>query len=178
MQRLTEKVMLQWTVEFSHLPQLLIVCGHDQHQGKWVALLDRKGSGHVQVNGKTISIYSFFFLNSGDEVVLSQAENNAYIVQLLVESPSDVGISAGKGKLLNIENQVEDALAIARAFDLSVFSNPCRDLVSLKPTSPLDGLELDSAANIGSNNAADFELSIGTGNAKSFAEPFLLVFLL
>ncbi|PHT79759.1 hypothetical protein T459_17811 [Capsicum annuum] len=157
--------------ELHNVYRLLIVCGHDQHQGKWVALLDRKGSSHVQVNGKTINIYSFFFLNSGDEVVLSQAENNAY---LLVESPSDVGISAGKGKLLNIENQVEDALAIARAFDLSVFSNPCRDLVSLKPTSLLDGLELDSAANIGSNNSADFELSIGTGNAKSFAEPFLL----
>ncbi|KAF3683009.1 hypothetical protein FXO37_02078 [Capsicum annuum] len=112
----------------------------------------------------------------GDEVVLSQAENNAY---LLVESPSDVGISAGKGKLLNIENQVEDALAIARAFDLSVFSNPCRDLVSLKPTSLLDGLELDSAANIGSNNSADFELSIGTGNAnpESFAvRPMIVIF--
>ncbi|PHT27904.1 hypothetical protein CQW23_32499 [Capsicum baccatum] len=158
--------------------KLIIVCGHHQHQGKWVALLDRKGSGFVQVNGKTISKYSFYFLNSGDEVVLSQAENNAYIVQLLLESPSDVGISAGKGKLLNIENQVEDALAIARAFDLSVFSNPCRDLFSLKLTSQLDGLELDSAANIGSNKAADFELSIGTGNAKSFAEPFLLIFLL
>ncbi|KAF3682954.1 hypothetical protein FXO37_02097 [Capsicum annuum] len=113
-----------------------------------------------------------------DEVVLSQAENNAYIVHLLLESPLDVGTSAGKGKLLNIENQVEDALAIARAFDLSVFSYPCRDLFSLKPTSQLDGLELDSPANIGSNNAADFELSIGTGNSKSFAEPFLLAFLL
>ncbi|PHT29375.1 hypothetical protein CQW23_31026 [Capsicum baccatum] len=134
--------------------KLLIVCGHDQHQGKWVALLDRKGSGHVQVNGKTITKYSFGFLNSGDELVLSQAENNAY-------SPLDVWTSAGKGKLLNIENQVEDALAFAHAFDLS-----------------LDSLELDSAANIGSNNAADFELSIGTGNAKSFAEPFFLAFLL
>ncbi|PHT46314.1 hypothetical protein CQW23_15472 [Capsicum baccatum] len=117
-------------------------------------------------------------MNAGDEVVLSQAENNAYIVQLLLESPSDVVTSARKGKLLNIENQIEDALAIAHAFDLSVFSNPCRDLFSLKPTSQLDGLELDSAANIGSNNAADFELSIGTGNAKSFAEPFLLAYLL
>ncbi|KAM3307722.1 hypothetical protein P3S67_009465 [Capsicum chacoense] len=155
-----------------------MTCFITLHQGKWVALLDRKGSGHVQVNGKTISKYSFCFLNSGDEVILSQAENNAYIVQLLLESPSDVGTSAGKGKLLNIENQVDDALAIARAFDLSVFSNPCRDLFSLKLTSQLDGLELDSAANIGSNNAADFELSIGTGNAKSFAEPFLLAFLI
>ncbi|PHT79755.1 hypothetical protein T459_17807 [Capsicum annuum] len=155
--------------------RLLIVCRNDQHQGKWVALLDRKGSGHVQVNGKTISKYSFCFLNSGDEVVLSQAENNAY---LLLESPSDVGTSARKRKLLNIENQVEDALSIAHAFDLSVFSNPCRDLFSLKSTSQLDGLELDSAANICSNNAADFELSIGTGNAKSCAEPFLLAFLL
>ncbi|PHU16003.1 hypothetical protein BC332_17208 [Capsicum chinense] len=98
---------------YQSIPRLLIVCGHDQHQGKWVALLDRKGSGHVQVNGRTISKYSFCFLNSGDEVVLSQAENNAYIVQLLLESPSDVGTSAGKGKPLNIENQVEDALAIA-----------------------------------------------------------------
>ncbi|PHT28126.1 hypothetical protein CQW23_32266 [Capsicum baccatum] len=157
--------------------QLLIVCGNNQHQGKWVALLDRKGRGHVQVNGKTISKYSFCFLNSGDEVILSQEENNVYIVQLLLDSPSDVGTSARKGKLLNIENKVEYALAIARAFDLSVFSNPCRDLFSLKPTSQLDGLELDSAANISSNNAADFELSIGTGNAKSFAEPFLLAFL-
>ncbi|PHU15574.1 hypothetical protein BC332_16779 [Capsicum chinense] len=85
---------------------------HPEHQGKWVAFLDRKGSGHVQVNGKTISKYSFCFLNSGDEVVLSQAENNAY---LLLESPADVGTSAGKGKPLNIENQVEDALAICNA---------------------------------------------------------------
>ncbi|PHU15586.1 hypothetical protein BC332_16791 [Capsicum chinense] len=159
-------------------PAAAMTCFIRLHQGKWVALLDRKGSGHVQVNGKTISKYSFCFLNSGDEVILSQAENNAYIVQLLLESPSDVGTSAGKGKLLNIENQVEDALAIACAFDLSVFSNPCRDLFSLKPTSQLDGPELDSAANIGSNNAADFELSIGTGNAKSFSEPFLLAFLI
>ncbi|PHT29485.1 hypothetical protein CQW23_30920 [Capsicum baccatum] len=60
--------------------RLLIVCGNDQHQGKWVALLDRKGSGHVQVNGKTISNYSFCFLNSGDEVVLSQAKNNPYVL--------------------------------------------------------------------------------------------------
>ncbi|PHT79750.1 hypothetical protein T459_17802 [Capsicum annuum] len=97
---------------YQSIPRLLIVCGNDQHQGKWVALLDRKGSGHVQVNGKTISKYSFCFLNSGDEVVLSQGENNAY---LLLESPSDVGTSARKGKPLNIENQVEDALAIAGA---------------------------------------------------------------
>ncbi|PHT46313.1 hypothetical protein CQW23_15471 [Capsicum baccatum] len=114
----------------------------------------------------------------GDAAVDGGVFTPALIVQLLLESPSDIGTSAGKGKLLNIENQVEDALAIARAFDLSVFSNPCRDLFSLKPTFQLDGLELDSAANIGSNNAADFELSIGTGNAKSFAEPFLLAFLL
>ncbi|KAM3374572.1 ATPase family 2 protein-like [Capsicum galapagoense] len=113
---------------YQSIPRLLIVCGHDQHQGKWVALLDRKGSGHVQVNGKTISKYSFCFLNSGDEVVLSQAKNNAYIVQLLFESPSDFRTSAEKGKPLNIENQVEDALAIAGA------------LIS---------------ANIGSSNAAD-----------------------
>ncbi|KAF3680923.1 hypothetical protein FXO38_02053 [Capsicum annuum] len=98
--------------ELHNVYRLLIVCGNDQHQGKWVALLDRKGSGHVQVNGKTISKYSFCFLNSGDEVVLSQGENNAY---LLLESPSDVGTSARKGKPLNIENQVEDALAIAGA---------------------------------------------------------------
>ncbi|PHT29489.1 hypothetical protein CQW23_30924 [Capsicum baccatum] len=94
---------------------LVTTYGRRKHQGKWVALLDRKGSGHVQVNGKTISKYSFCFLNSGDEVVLSQAENNAYIVQLLLESPSDDGTSAGKGKPLNIENQVEDASAIAAA---------------------------------------------------------------
>ncbi|PHT46320.1 hypothetical protein CQW23_15478 [Capsicum baccatum] len=85
---------------------LVTTYGRRKHQGKWVALLDRKGSGHVQVNGKTISKYSFCFLNSGNEVVLSQAENNAYIVQLLLESPSDDGTSAGKGKPLNIENQM------------------------------------------------------------------------
>ncbi|KAM3232391.1 hypothetical protein P3L10_017750 [Capsicum annuum] len=87
-------------------PAAAMTCFIRLHQGKWVALLDRKGSGHVQVNGKTISKYSFCFLNSGDEVVLSQAENNAYIVQLLFESPSNVGTSAGKGKPLNIENQM------------------------------------------------------------------------
>ncbi|KAM3307744.1 hypothetical protein P3S67_009488 [Capsicum chacoense] len=134
------------------------------HQGKWVALLDRKGSGHVQVNGKTISKYSFCFLNSGDEVVLSQAENNAYIVQLLLESPSDVGTSFGKGKLLNIENKVEDALAIARAFDLPVFSDPCRDLFSLKPTSQMleerwwiTGLMPASTSEMSSKSAAVME---------------------
>ncbi|PHU15995.1 hypothetical protein BC332_17200 [Capsicum chinense] len=89
---------------YQSIPRLIIVCGNDQHQGKWAALLDRKGSGHVQVNGKTIRKYSFCSLNSGDEVVLSQAKNNAYIVQLLLESPSDVGTSAAKGKLLNIQN--------------------------------------------------------------------------
>ncbi|PHU15575.1 hypothetical protein BC332_16780 [Capsicum chinense] len=98
---------------YQSIPRLLIVCGNDQHQGRWVALLDRKGSGHVQANGKTISKYSFCFLNTDDDVVLSQAENNAYIVQLQLESPSDVETGSGKGKPLNIENQVEDALAIA-----------------------------------------------------------------
>ncbi|KAF3680931.1 hypothetical protein FXO38_02061 [Capsicum annuum] len=134
------------------------------HQGKWVAFPDRKGSGHVQVNGKTISKYSFCFLNSGDEVVLSQAENNAYIVQLLLESPSDIGTSFGKGKLLNIENQVEDALAIARAFNLLVFSNPCRDLFSLKPTSQMleerwwiTGLMPASTSEMSSKSAAVME---------------------
>ncbi|PHU12137.1 hypothetical protein BC332_19067 [Capsicum chinense] len=93
---------------------LLIVFGNDQHQGKWVALLERKGSERVQVIEKTISKYYFFFLNSGDEVVLGQVENTAYIFQLLldeltVKSPSDVGTNVGRRELLNIENQPSDA---------------------------------------------------------------------
>ncbi|KAF3680442.1 hypothetical protein FXO38_02040 [Capsicum annuum] len=118
-----EKVLYRTSLgadSYQSIPRLLIVCGHDQHQGKWVALLDRKGSSHVQANGKTISKYSFCFLNSGDEVVLSQAENNSYIVQLLLESPSDVGTSAGKGKLLNIENQVGNAKSFAEPFLLAL----------------------------------------------------------
>ncbi|KAM3374564.1 hypothetical protein P3S68_013278 [Capsicum galapagoense] len=41
-----------------------------------------------------------------EAAMCNQAKNNAYIVQLLLESPSDVGTSAGKGKPLNIENQM------------------------------------------------------------------------
>ncbi|KAM3307739.1 hypothetical protein P3S67_009482 [Capsicum chacoense] len=43
----------------------------------------------------------------------------------------------------------------------------CRKRKTVEYRKPvLDGLELDSAANIGSNNAADFELSIGTDSEE------------
>ncbi|KAI8018552.1 ATPase family AAA domain-containing protein 1-A [Camellia lanceoleosa] len=155
---------------------VLCAIKHTQREGTSVALLESKGSkGTVQVNGKTIKKGTSCVLNSGDEVVFGLLGNHAYIfLQLLNEvvlkTPSTVGgteVQSTVGKLLHVERRAGDPSA------------PAQDLSRLKPTSQasgkthqgaelpplpvvhdsmdvdLDGLEVNSATNTGSDKAAD-----------------------
>ncbi|XP_060170914.1 uncharacterized protein LOC132601868 isoform X2 [Lycium barbarum] len=117
-----------------------------QYKRNWVPVLETKGSkGPVQVNGNTIRRDSSCFLHSGDQIVFGQEGIYAYIFQLLSyestsKSASDVRTS--DRKLLDTGRRPGNEL----------------------PPSPvihedeLDGLKLDSAANVGSSNAADVGL--------------------
>ncbi|XP_009589950.1 uncharacterized protein [Nicotiana tomentosiformis] len=150
-----------------------------QHEGNWVAVLESRGKGSVQVNGKTIKKNTSCILNSGDGLAFGLVGNHAYIFQQLpyelgVKSPpSDVRTSAGK--LLRVEKRAGDASAVAGASILASLSSLRQDPSRLKPTSQvsgnelpsspvihedeLDGLEVDSAANVSSSSAADVGLT-------------------
>ncbi|CAN4087924.1 unnamed protein product [Withania somnifera] len=150
-----------------------------QHEGNWVAVLESRGKGSVQVNGKTVRKNTSCILNSGDGLVFGLTGNHAYIFEQLphelgVKSPhSDARTSAGK--LLRVERRAGDASAVAGASILASLSSLRQDPSRLKPTSQvsgnelpsspviheddLDGLEVDSAANVGSSNAAGVGLT-------------------
>ncbi|KAH0704527.1 hypothetical protein KY285_018805 [Solanum tuberosum] len=150
-----------------------------QHEGNWVAVLESRGKGSVQVNGKTVRRSTSCILNSGDELVFGVTGSHAYIFEQLpyelgVKSPpSDVRTSAGK--LLRVERRAGDASAVAGASILASLSSLRQDPSRLKPTSQvsgnelpsspvihedeLDGLEVDSAANVGSSSAAGVSLT-------------------
>nr|XP_010319074.1 uncharacterized protein LOC101246524 [Solanum lycopersicum] len=150
-----------------------------QHEGNWVAVLESRGKGSVQVNGKTVRRSTSCILNSGDELVFGVTGSHAYIFEQLpyelgVKSPpSDVRTSAGK--LLRVERRAGDASAVAGASILASLSSLRQDPSRLKPTSQvsgnelpsspvihedeLDGLEVDSAAHVGSSSAADVSLT-------------------
>ncbi|KAJ8536598.1 hypothetical protein K7X08_034999 [Anisodus acutangulus] len=152
---------------------------HTQHEGTWVAVLESKGKGSVQVNGKTIRKNTSCILNSGDGLVFGLGVNHAYIFEQLpyelgVKSPpSDVRTTAGK--LLRVERRAGDASAVAGASILASLSSLRQDPSHLKPTSQvsgnelpsspvihedeLDGLEVYSAANVDSSSAADVGLT-------------------
>ncbi|XP_060204425.1 uncharacterized protein LOC132632483 isoform X1 [Lycium barbarum] len=150
-----------------------------QHEGNWVAVLESRGKGSVQVNGKTIRRNTSCILNSGDGLVFGLGVNHAYIFEQLPYEvgvkapPSDVRTSAGK--LLRVERRAGDASAVAGASILASLSSLRQDPSRLKPTSQvsgnelpsspvihedeLDGLEVDSAANVDSSSAADVGLT-------------------
>ncbi|XP_019244139.1 PREDICTED: uncharacterized protein LOC109224054 isoform X2 [Nicotiana attenuata] len=112
-----------------------------QHEGNWVAVLESRGKGSVQVNGKTIKKNTSCILNSGDGLAFGLVGNHAYIFQQLpyelgVKSPpSDVRTSAGK--LLRVEKRAGDASAVAGASILASLSSLRQDPSRLKPTSQI-----------------------------------------
>ncbi|XP_075111895.1 uncharacterized protein LOC107794822 isoform X4 [Nicotiana tabacum] len=112
-----------------------------QHEGNWVAVLESRGKGSVQVNGKTIKKNTNCILNSGDGLAFGLVGNHAYIFQQLpyelgVKSPpSDVRTSAGK--LLRVEKRAGDASAVAGASILASLSSLRQDPSRLKPTSQI-----------------------------------------
>lgn len=158
---------------------ILCIIKLTQREGSSVAVLESKGSkGSLQVNGKTIKKSTSCDLNSGDEVFFGLLGHHAYIFQQLpcevvVKTPSSVG--GADVKLLHVERRAGDPSAVAGASILASLSNLRQDLSRLRPTahtsgktyhgsdlpSPivhedeLDGLEVDSATNVGSDSAAD-----------------------
>ncbi|KAM7475733.1 hypothetical protein LguiB_022976 [Lonicera macranthoides] len=149
-----------------------------KRDGVSVAVLESKGSKGLQVNGKTIKKNCTCVLNSGDEVVFGLLGHHAYVFQQLpcqvMVKPSSVGDA--DVKLLPVERRAGDPSAVAGAASiLASFSSLRQDLSRLRPTaqtgskayhgtelpSPivhedeLDGLEVNSATNGGSDSAAD-----------------------
>ncbi|KAI3463628.1 hypothetical protein Pfo_020291 [Paulownia fortunei] len=152
-----------------------------QRDDKPVAVLESRGSkGCVQVNGKTIKKNTSCDLSSGDEVVFGFLGSHAYIFQqlpydsIIKTPPPDVQTNIGK--LIHVERRAGDASAVAGASILASLSNLRQDLSRLKPTSQasgknyrgsdlpsspllneddLDGQEVNSATNLGSEAAAD-----------------------
>ncbi|XP_073272500.1 uncharacterized protein [Primulina huaijiensis] len=152
-----------------------------QRDDKPVAVLESRGSkACVLVNGKTIKKNSSCDLNSGDEVVFGFLGTHAYIFQRLpyehiIKRPSP-DVQANVGKLIHVERRAGDASAVAGASILASLSNPRQDLSRLKPASQasgknyrvseppssptvnedeLDGQEVNSATNLGSEAAVD-----------------------
>ncbi|XP_075514429.1 uncharacterized protein LOC142549389 isoform X1 [Primulina tabacum] len=152
-----------------------------QRDDKPVAVLESRGSkACVQVNGKAIKKNSSSDLSSGDEVVFGFLGTHAYIFQQLpyehiIKSPPP-DVQANVGKPIHVERRAGDASAVAGASILASLSNPRQDLSRLKPTSQasgknyrvselpssptvnedeLDGQEVNSATNLGSEAAVD-----------------------
>ncbi|KAL1563633.1 hypothetical protein AAHA92_06074 [Salvia divinorum] len=152
----------------------------DQRDDKPVAVLESRGSkGCVLVNGKTMKKNTICDLNSGDEVVFGFLGSHAYIFQLLpydsvIKTPPP-DVQTNIGKFMPAERR-GDASAVAGASILASLSmRP--DLSRLKhtsqasgknfrgsdlPPSPpllneddLDGHEVNSATDLGSEVAAD-----------------------
>uniref|UniRef100_A0A3Q7GDR1 AAA+ ATPase domain-containing protein n=1 Tax=Solanum lycopersicum TaxID=4081 RepID=A0A3Q7GDR1_SOLLC len=79
-----------------------------QHEGNWVAVLESRGKGSVQVNGKTVRRSTSCILNSGDELVFGVTGSHAYIFEQLpyelgVKSPpSDVRTSVGSSSAADV----------------------------------------------------------------------------
>ncbi|KAL1553960.1 hypothetical protein AAHA92_14573 [Salvia divinorum] len=152
----------------------------DQRDDKPVAVLESRGSkGCVLVNGKTIKKNTSCDLSSGDEVVFGFLGSHAYIFQQLpydsvIKTPPP-DVQTNIGKFIPIERR-GDASAVAGASILASLSM-CPDISHLKPTSQasgknlrgndlppsspilneddLDGQEVNSATDLGSEVAAD-----------------------
>ncbi|KAK1407182.1 hypothetical protein QVD17_38795 [Tagetes erecta] len=137
-----------------------------------VAVLESKGNkGFVYVNGRVVKRGTTCVLNSGDEIVFASHGNQAYVFQQL---PNDI-LKKSLTKALHIENVLKksrknllhteddvlkksqlhikrrggDASAVAGASVLASLSNTRSDYVD----DVIDGLEVDSATNTGTDSA-------------------------
>ncbi|XP_057438999.1 uncharacterized protein LOC130730870 isoform X2 [Lotus japonicus] len=155
---------------------------HTQREGSAVAVLESTGSkGSVLVNGTLVKKNTSCMLNSGDEVVFGSMGNHSYIFQQVNSEVAVKGadVQSGVGKFLQLERRAGDPSAVAGASILASLSSLKQDLTrwkspsqtSSKPhqgtdvSSPsvlhdyteteLDGLEGNSAPNVGTDKAAD-----------------------
>ncbi|RDX60182.1 hypothetical protein CR513_61700, partial [Mucuna pruriens] len=152
---------------------------HTQREGSAVAVLESTGSkGTVSVNGTHVKKSTSCVLNSGDEVVFGLLGNHSYQVNTEV-AVKGAEVQSGVGKLLQIERRAGDPSAVAGASILASLSSLRQDLTRWKSPSQtaskpqqgtdisshsvlpdgteteLDGLEGNSAPNIGTDKAAD-----------------------
>ncbi|XP_020537579.1 uncharacterized protein LOC105640211 isoform X2 [Jatropha curcas] len=158
------------------------LCRIKQHEGGAGAVLDCSGSkGSVKVNGEVVKKNTQRQLHSGDEVVFGLLGNHAYIFQQL---PTDVAVKgpevqSSMGKFLQLERRSGDPSAVAGASILASLSSMRQDISRYKSPGQnpgkihqgsevpahsvvhdgtdgdLDGLEINSTPNIGSDKAAD-----------------------
>ncbi|KAF7838180.1 ATPase family AAA domain-containing protein 1-A isoform A [Senna tora] len=195
---------------------------HTQREGytDTVALLESTGSkGTVLVNGIPVKKNTNCVLNSGDEVAFGLLGNHSYIFQQLNTEVAVKGaeVQSGVGKFLQLERRTGDPSAVAGASILASLSSLRQDISRLKSPShntnkahqgtdvcahsalrdntetELDGLEGNSAANVGSDKAANVgasdknpptecnpDPSMEAGNVKfsgmnDFLRPFLRI---
>ncbi|TKY73632.1 ATPase family AAA domain-containing protein 1-A [Spatholobus suberectus] len=155
---------------------------HTQREGSAVAVLESTGSkGSVVVNGTHVKKSTSCVLNSGDEVVFGLLGNHSYIFQQVNTEVAVKGaeVQSGVGKFLQIERRAGDPSAVAGASILASLSSLRQDLTRWKSPSQtaskphqgtdvsghsvlpdgteteLDGLEGNSAPNVGTDKAAD-----------------------
>ncbi|XP_019417132.1 PREDICTED: uncharacterized protein LOC109328227 [Lupinus angustifolius] len=155
---------------------------YTEREGNAVAVLESTGSkGSVLVNGTLVKKNTSSVLNSGDEVVFGLLGNHSYIFQQLNIEGTVKGadIQNGVGKFVQIERRNRDSSAVAGASILASLSSLKHDLTKLKSPSQtankphhvtdvsghsvlrdgteseLDGLESNSAPNVGTDKASD-----------------------
>ncbi|XP_065873285.1 uncharacterized protein [Euphorbia lathyris] len=155
---------------------------HTQREGSATAVLESTGSkGSVQINGEVVKKNTGRALHSGDEVVFGMLGNQAYIFQQLMTEVAVKGaeVQTSLGKLLQFERRSGDPSAVAGASILASLSSMRQDISRYKsPTMnsskiqqgtevpahsvvhdgtevELDGLEINSTPNLGSEKAAD-----------------------
>ncbi|KAI3454998.1 hypothetical protein Pfo_011661 [Paulownia fortunei] len=135
-----------------------------QRDDKGVAVLESRGSkGCVQVNGKTIKKNTSYDLNSGMKWFSAFLEIFQQLSYECITKTSAPDVQTNVGKLIHVERRKGDASAVTGASILASLSSPRVDLSRLKPTSQangknyqgLDSQEVNSAANLESETAAD-----------------------
>ncbi|KAF2311468.1 hypothetical protein GH714_024074 [Hevea brasiliensis] len=155
---------------------------HTQREGSAVAVLESTGTkGSVQVNGVAVKKNTGRTLHSGDEVVFGFMGNHAYIFQQVITDVAVKGaeVQSSIGKLLQLERRSGDPSAVAGASILASLSSLRQDIPRYKSPDQntgkihqgtempahsvvhdgteveLDGLEINSTPNAGSDKAAD-----------------------
>ncbi|KAF2302638.1 hypothetical protein GH714_000527 [Hevea brasiliensis] len=171
------------TCNFALKDQSGILCKikHTQREGSAVAVLESTGSkGSVRVNGEVVKKNTGRQLHSGDEVVFGLMGNHAYIFQQFMTDVAVKGaeVQSSLGKLLQLERRSGDPSAVAGASILASLSSlrdisrykspgqntgkihqgtevPAHSAVHDGTEVELDGLEINSTPNVGSDKAAD-----------------------
>ncbi|XP_021680992.2 uncharacterized protein LOC110665265 isoform X4 [Hevea brasiliensis] len=155
---------------------------HTQREGSAVAVLESTGTkGSVQVNGVAVKKNTGRTLHSGDEVVFGFMGSHAYIFQQVITDVAVKGaeVQSSIGKLLQLERRSGDPSAVAGASILASLSSLRQDIPRYKSPDQntgkihqgtempahsvvhdgteveLDGLEINSTPNAGSDKAAD-----------------------